>query len=149
MAIRNKNYINHQIIGSEIDGTSHAFQLIVSNYLNILKPPRGLMGNDGHALPSFDPDGHFITSGDAVQKTEQLCRDLIEYRQLVEHGIERLEDSKQSFIDFHAACSAALDNAKRMKSDLIKARGTAIFMECEWIERILLVVPKNPRLRQR
>jgi hypothetical protein len=69
------------------------------------------------ALKAIDPKQYFITSGEAVKKTEQLCKDY----------------------------KAGLQAATRLLTILTAHKGDAKYLETQWEGNKLLIKKKNPR----
>jgi hypothetical protein len=111
------------------------FELRLSDYLEPI--PAGTL-----LVEPIDPEDYFITSGDAVRKTWQLIKDI---ESLVKQ-VEVLEPSpeRESIL---VQCIKVLEGSRKMKADLEIARGKFIFMETEWECSVLIVIPKNPRIK--
>ena len=80
----------------------------------------------------IDPIQYFITSGDAVSKTKALLKDFT----------KAASESKGKY-------ATALKKAVKLTQELVVnlelARGDACFLETEWDNHVLFVIPKNPR----
>ena len=107
---------------------------------------KALIPPAGSDLYSIDPHNYFITSGDAVQKTEQLIRDIKSLMYKVQQATQ--EGNKPELKEFYADCSSVMDGCIRMKKNLEYARGKDVFLETEWEHSCLLCIPKNPRLKK-
>ena len=129
--------MSHPRIGGKWDGVPEVFELRISDYIMPITPPREL------SLPKFDPNRYYITSGDAIQKTLQLIEEMEEIRT----PINSIVDPPLPVQEFITKLSNAIDAAHRMMTDLAKARGTALFLETEWAQNVLICMPKNPRSR--
>ncbi len=114
-------------------------ELVLSDYVTKLTPP------DGVDLKCLDPNAYFITSGDAIQKSKQLKKDLYAYAGKVRNIVSSTEIDLS---EFEKACWTNASSCVKMINDLIKARGDAIFLETEWVGKSVLVCrPKNPRVK--
>lgn len=130
--------MSHPRIGGKWDGVPEVFELRISDYIMPITPPRELN------LPKFDPNRYYITSGDAIQKTLQLIEEMEELRKPI---TDMPGEMPTQVRDFVTKLSNAIDAAHRMMTDLAKARGTALFLETEWAQNVLICMPKNPRSR--
>lgn len=127
-------------IGAATNGLLEVFELVTSDFIPTIAPPPGL------GLSEIDPTAYFITSGDAIRKTEQLYRDLMDYNKMLQQMIG--ENGNPELLKFDIACANAMLGCLRMKKALEDARGKAIFLETEWYLNHLLVHAKNPRLKK-
>lgn len=138
------------------------FILDVEQYVPILDPTK-------HGMPTakkFDPNAYFITSGDAVQKSKVLERDLWTYAGYVRKlSCERIAAEKKityakaqelhrsgqrpkqpaSWVEFEKDVWKAAGAARKLVAKLIQVRGESIFLETEWHNHSLLCIPKDPR----
>lgn len=104
-----------------------AYELDVKEHVSILDPSKY-----GSKDPVLDPVQYFITSGDAVAKSKALLRDL---QEVVAKAKGR----------YATAAKKVVKQAEKLISDLETARGDACFLETEWEDHVLYVIPKNPR----
>jgi hypothetical protein len=84
-------------------------------------------------LPTFDefnPNDYFITSGDAVEKTRFMLKQLKKLRE-------------ERTIDEYDIAIVKCDNLLQL---LIAMRQPDLFLETEWLNHRLLCIPKNPRM---
>lgn len=81
----------------------------------------------------IDPGKYFVTSGDAVQKTLFMLREM---RKLA---------AKKLNSKYKQALNANILKAEKLLELLIDARGSDCFLETEWENHTLKCVPKNPR----
>jgi hypothetical protein len=124
----------------ELGQGQDCYVLEIWDFVDRLKPPKGL------GLEPLDPARYFITSGDAVMKTVQLARDMWSYAGRVRKVLNQ-HPMHPFLIDFEKLCWNYAGKANIMKAALERARGDAVFLECEWDDGKLLVIPKNPRSR--
>lgn len=130
-------------IGDAIpDGYHKPFQLNVYDFVDKLTPPKST------DLKEIDPLRYFITSGDAVQKTNQLRKDLYAYAGTVRSMING-GNSTKILEKFEKECWRAAGKSTVLMNALVTARGSAVFLETEWVQHILTCTPKNPRIRGR
>lgn len=124
------------------DSDECVYELILSDFVYPLIPP------DELDVVSFDPRIYFITSGDAVCKSRILSRDLWNYAGMIRKKTNNLKRKTKKITEFEKLCWAVAGQASKMINCLIKARGTAIFLETERGENgSLLVLCKNPRIK--
>lgn len=127
---------------------SNVYVLVLDDWVRELQPP------PGWDLEVFRPCERYITSGDAVQKSHQLYRDIYTYAGQARRVFNRLDRKPtKADLEFEKLCWKSAGAVQQLKSALIRARGTAVFMETEWADddgqRRLLCIPKNPRLKNR
>lgn len=138
------------------------FELVVQDHVEYVDPKKYGISNES----GVDPNKYFITSGDAVEKSKVLERDLWTYagelrkktfakiakeksvdniraQQLYRSGVR--PTSPKKWAQFESAVWQAAGQARKLINKLIKARGSAKFLETEWQDHILLCIPKNPR----
>ena len=97
--------------------------------------------------PYLDPHDYFVTSGDAVAKAQQLEADLWVLAGRIRSYNKQKKQHKRS--KYEQAAWKAAGQARTLVRRLIEARGPMCFLETEWRNRILLVIPKNPRNRNK
>lgn len=152
-------------IGEEIEGRSPSvFELVIEDHIEFVDPKYYDLSDTKY----INPKDYFITSGDAVEKTKALKRDMLnlidelqyELCKLIQiehcctfdkatdlyHGglrpkSNRLNEYKLDVVESIAQIDKLLDNLK-------KARGGDCFLETEWDSHRLLCIPKNPRMRK-
>lgn len=128
-------------IGRKVEGeTDEVYELIISDFVTPLIPPAG------SKLDAVTPADYFITSGDAIQKTDQLYRDIAGFGRRLQQAIQEESDPKLRELDNQ--CTKELQGALNMRKALETSRGSSVFMETEWEQGKLLCIPKNPRLRK-
>lgn len=135
-------YDDYIRVGDNIPNSyNKPYVLDVYNFIPILTPPKSV------DMDILDPLNYFVTSGDAIQKTRQLGKDLYAYA-----GQARaiLNSGKRTKVmtEFEKECWKAAGGCTTLMNALMKCRGEAIFLECEWNQHVLLCIPKNPRMRQ-
>src|SRR5208283_1406468 len=96
---------------------SNSYELDIYDHISVIDPK-----DFGYRGKPFDPKAYFITSGDAIQKTKFLLKELRAYA-------ERIPKDNT---DWRAAAEAALIGGQSMLDYLIQARGPSIFLETEW-----------------
>lgn len=150
-------------IGDRIVGDHPAvFELVLDEHVPFVDPKHyGIKNEEG-----INPRNYFITSGDAVEKTKILDRDLWKYAgdtrkkayEIIasEHNIGLQEAQKmyrdgtrpskpKRFSDYEKALWSAAGKARALLNALIKAKAENCFLETEWEHHRLLCIPKNPR----
>lgn len=113
-------------------GQSGMYELDVHEHVPLLCP-----ADYGASGASFDAKDYFITSGDAVSK----CRFLL----------KELEAFAASITDdgpWRDAVVQAVAGVRTLIGYLVAARGPQIFLETEYLNRKLFVIPKDPRRRE-
>ncbi len=127
--------MDHNLIG---DGQkAEIFILHLEHYLRYVKPVEFGLPPD---LPSVNPFDYFITSGDAIKKTIALRND-------ISIAISKLLSSYNDVLRYKLAMTTLLNSVDKMLKDLEFARGDALFLETEWYDHHLFVVPKNLRVK--
>lgn len=143
----NQPLCDHPKIGEKIDEPAPCYQLILDDFIEVLLPPTDFP-TESLDPKVMDPNQYFITSGDAVQKTEQLDKDAFTYAGKVRSILYHIEAPTEAMKEFEQRCWKVAGGIRSMRHALIEARGTAIFMETEWNNGCLLCIPKNPRPRK-
>lgn len=116
------------------------YQLTISEHVPYVDPR-----SYGIAVDGVDPAQYFVTSGDAVEKTKVLERELWELAGTVKKAVGKSKLAKHKKLV--AEVWSAAGKARALLALLTRVRGDAIFLECEWREHVLYVVPKNPRMK--
>lgn len=124
----------------EVVSPVDAFILDVGIYVDIIHPKLNFV-----FIEDFDPSTYFITSGDAIEKTKSLCKDLTEYKTDVLKTIQTLNFFTDSELDLLSTIDKAIENSSRLLNDLYVAKGENCFLETEWESHEQKVIPKNPR----
>jgi hypothetical protein len=151
------------LIGDPFDEESRpsVFQLIIDDHIKFVNPK-----SFGIREQSINPRDYFITSGDAIQKTKVLEKELWKLASRLRQRVidQMMTESKISITkardrykkgkgpkrpkklrDYEKAVWAAAGQARSLINKLKKARGDACFFETEWDDHRLLCIPKNPR----
>ena len=138
------------------------YELIISDHVPYVDPATYGLSEER----SIRPSDYFITSGDAVEKTKILERDLwelagslrkrsceiisteknvnyVKAQQLYRQGIR--PKSPARFSEFEEAIWKAAGASRKLLNALKKAKGPNVFLETEWDSHRLLCIPKNPR----
>ncbi len=111
-----------------------SFRLVLSDYLETVDPAR----YNAQDVPIIEPLNYFITSGDAVKKSEQLLKDY--------NKLHKALGERKGVTRYRAAIAAVIKKCQKLVDKLVEVRGDAIFLECEWgTDRTLICIPKNPR----
>ncbi len=122
-------------IGDRLDNPRPSmFELCVLEHVPLLDPKK--FGLEGEI---FNAHRYFITSGDAVSKARILVRDLKQLKADMA-AIHNLNNPT-----WDTAIGDRVQRAEHLLELLIEARGTSIFLESEYNDRRLWVIPKNPR----
>lgn len=113
---------------------TEAFELNIAEQIDHVDPKKfGIT-----SLPGIKPTDFFITSGDAVRKTEYMLKKLKERA-----AIAKSEHSSNK--PFLAATQKAVKQCQSFLKYLLKIRGSAIFLEVEWRDSKVVAIAKNPR----
>ncbi len=149
-------------IGAPIVGQHPSvFELVVSDHVTWADPHTYGLDRAG-----INPIDYFITSGDAIEKTIVLDRQLWQLAGALRKELFQLiaDDNKcdlaaaqslyrggvrphtlPTFPDYEAAVWRAAGQCRKLLNALKIAKGDNVFLETEWVDRKLLVIPKNPR----
>jgi len=137
------------------------YELIVTDHVKFIDPTTYDLQEK-----SIRPLDYFITSGDAIEKTKILERDLwdlagalrkkcytiiaeenncsyAQAQNLYRDGIRPLDPPNLK--TYEEEIWKAAGSSRKLLNALKKAKGTNIFLETEWESHRLLVIPKNPR----
>lgn len=127
---------------SQISSPVDSFILDVSYYINIIRPKDFFIFRE-----EFDPNTYFITSGDAIKKTDIMIKDLVRYKQNIVEYLSVFSTYSETELDFLSVVDTALESANNLLTDLHLAKGENCFLEIEWDNHVLYSIPKNPRAR--
>ena len=127
-------------IGSGKTGEA-VYMLVISDFIEPLKPPKAF------ELDPIDPNAYYITSGDAIQKAEQLHRDLFSMATKASARAGKLVKLKTAD-QFAKKCWEQVRGVGKLLTALREAKGSNVFLETEWMQHILLCLPKNPRVKK-
>lgn len=142
------------------------FELVVEDHVPFVNPRSYGLSSAADTADSINPADYFVTSGDAVEKTKVLEKDLwhlageLRKRSYAllekEHGCSPAEaqalfrdgvrpSRPKRFHEYEAAVWKAAGQARKLLNALQKAKGENCFLETEWESHKLLCIPKNPR----
>jgi len=122
--------------------TGQVYELAVDDFLQPMSPPNQF------EMEELDPNDYFITSGDAVQKTKYLCTIIWSYAGKARKQLNGMNQPTAASKKFERLCWEQAGSARKMLNALIGIRGEDVFLETEWNEHMLIVIPKNPRVRK-
>lgn len=129
-------------VGDNISGQHPTvFELIIEDHVEYIDP-----ADYGLIEESINPASYFITSGDAVEKSKILVRDLLLLHSSLSKKLETSES--QGFRSYIEQVLEVCGQAQALYEALKRARGVNCFLETEWENHRLLCIPKNPRLRE-
>ena len=133
------------LVGDPIDEIKRpaVFEFRLEDHLNSIDPESFKLKPD---VPSLKPSDYFITSGDAVLKAEKLEKDLWSLAHRLRNN--RPKRVTKKYMAYEKAVWSCARNSREMVKKLKEARGDACFLETEWRDRALLVIPKNPRTKK-
>jgi len=114
------------------------FELVLDDHVPFVNP-----SDFGLTCEFVKPNDYFVTSGDAVAKTKALERDLWALAAVLRRQLN--SRSPASFKRYEKAVWGAAGKARALLNRLIKARGSACFLETDYDDHRLLCIPKNPR----
>lgn len=157
---------NYHLIGEPFGNElPQVYELRIDDHVEFINPEDyGLKGEQ-----FVKPSDYFITSGDAIEKTRILDRDLhnlsnslknkclnviIEENHCTSEKAQKIydrgvENEKWSKLQEYATEIAIVAIAGGiLLQELIKAKGPNVFLETEWNSHHLLCIPKNPRKAQ-
>jgi hypothetical protein len=132
-------YIEPVPIGDDYNQSCTVFEIRIYDHLNHIEPSQfGLQD-----VPSIDPETYYVTSGDAICKTEQLHKDLW----ILVGKIQKLVNQKptKKMAAYLKALYGCAVRSKNLINKLKIAKGDAVFLETEWRDRKVIAVAKNPR----
>jgi hypothetical protein len=142
------------------------FELVIEDHVPFVNPKSYGLANAGDLTSCINPADYFVTSGDAIEKTKILERDIWQlagelrkrsYALLEkEHGCTSAEaqalfrdgirpSRPKHFHEYEVAVWKAAGQARKLLNALSKAKGDNCFLETEWENHKLLCIPKNPR----
>lgn len=148
------------------------FELVIEDHVPYVDPAAYNLNPSDFLLtviPSKKPVNYYITSGDAVEKTKVLDRDLWKLagdlrkllidivsayfkvdsktaQRMLKDGITDADEHVNNFISYESAVWKSAGRSRKLLSLLTRARGRDIFLETEWDHNHrLLCVRKNPR----
>jgi hypothetical protein len=149
-------------VGQPIDPGATVYQLVLSDFLTYVDPKEyGMLEEKG-----VDPNYYFITSGDAVEKTKILDKDLWRHAGDVRKNICEMISKKrgvslkeamviyknkeglkdfESILEYEKQIWVMAGKARALLNNLIKIKGDNCFLETEWESHRLLCIIKNPR----
>lgn len=149
-------------VGDNNTNNSTVFELILNDFIPFVDPKKyGIKRETG-----INPKDYFITSGDAVEKSKVLEKDLWKYagelrkRSVKIIASEKKVDIKEAqksyrngirplkpkrFCEYESAVWSAAGKSRSMLNALIRAKGDNCFLETEWDNHSLLCIQKNPR----
>lgn len=138
------------------------YELIIEDHVPFVDPVSYGLSDQAYVKPA----DYFITSGDAVEKTKVLERDMWNLAGSLRKRCYEImaEENNCTYVkaqdlyrkgsrpkhpaglkDYEEAVWKAAGCCRKLLSNLKKAKGTNIFLETEWDSHRLLCIPKNPR----
>lgn len=153
-------------IGESYDNKPAVFELVIYDHVPFVDPVQYGLKTTEFISRSIDPAKYFVTSGDAVEKTKILEKDIwnlagdlrkLSYQIIEkEHRCSAAESQKKfrqgvrpikpkQFSEYESDVWKAAGCARKLLNALIAARGEDCFLETEWDNHKLLCIPKNPR----
>lgn len=142
----------YHLIGQPIDPDNcpAVFELKIDNCLCCIKPE---VFNLPTSTLAINPHSYFITSGDALAKAIKLEKDLwlLATKLRKKYAALRTRKGKKVWV-FNPTYKAYVEavwkcagQCRTMVNRLCEAKGANCFLETEWREQRLIVIPKNPR----
>lgn len=136
------------------------FELVLDDIIEFVNPADYDLKDETGICPKH----YYITSGDAIEKAKILEKDIIAYiSRLQEKVLMAYENEylvgREKAVEYYTAKKSlpskilqyleayidAKTGARRLIDELVKAKGEYCFMETEWENHSLHVIPKNPR----
>lgn len=134
--------MNMEIL-DDCDGASGTpYVLDIEKYVTYVNP----RDYDITDIQLDDPRSYFITSGDAVVKADYLTKYMWKMAGVVRRRFGKSTDDKEKA--FEKKVWECAGRCQRMLNVLTKLRGDNIFLETEWRDHVLYVIPKNPRKKE-
>jgi hypothetical protein len=127
-------------VGDPVEGQPF-FALYLSDHLPDINPTNFNLGDD---VPSLDPNYYFITSGDAINKAHKLQDDLWALAGNLKSNYKGRSKKFDKYIKAVWSCAGF---SRSLVNKLYKIKGEHCFLETEWRNKILIVLPKDPRAR--
>lgn len=132
-------YIEPVPIGGDYDESCTVFEIKIYDHLDHIDPAEFGLSN----VPTLNPEMYYVTSGDAICKTQQLQKDLwILVGQIQKLAGKKPPKELAAYLKVLYRCAA---RSQVLIDKLKVARGDAIFLETEWRDRRVIAVAKNPR----
>lgn len=142
------------------------FELVIYDHVPFVDPKKYGLNSLEYVEQQIDPALYFVTSGDAVEKTKVLEKDIwnlagnlrkqsykliekehkcssVEAQHKFRNGVRPTKP--KSFSDYESEVWKSAGLARKLLNALISARGDDCFLETEWENHKLLCIPKNPR----
>lgn len=118
---------------------SKAFKLVIHDHVQPFNP----VDHGVDDIRAIDPADYFVTSGDAVEKAKVLAGDLwdVAKQAKAKYGSSKNKKHKALIDEIWRVASRASQFIRTLEG----VRGDAIFLETDWLDHTLYVVPKNPR----
>ena len=162
---------DYVLIGEQATSPHAVFELRIWDHLPKIDPKQFGLTN----VPSLNPADYYITSGDAISKAVQLVKDLTELLNTLRckakpkrFGLRCICGKKCSsksgatlhrlscikylsklgtcpHTNYEKTVALCLARAKQLILKLRDAKGPHCFLETEWVDHVLKLVPKNPR----
>lgn len=153
-------------IGDAYEIKPAVFELVIYEHVPFVDPVKYGLKSQEYIDRCIDPARYFVTSGDAVEKTKVLERDIWNLAgdlrkksyQIIEkeYGCSAAEAQKKFrkgvrpgkpklFSEYESDVWKAAGSARKLLNALLTARGEDCFLETEWENHRLLCIPKNPR----
>ena len=143
----------YHLVGEPIDSENWpaVFELRLCEHLVDVNPKTFNLSD----VPAIDPYAYYITSGDALAKAVKLEKDMWKLASLLykAHTKTRTIKGKKTRIfeskykKYIKAIWKCAGQCGAMRSRLNQAKGVNCFLETEWREQKLIVIPKNPRIK--
>lgn len=124
------------------DPPSSVFKLDIYKHIPFVNPEDYKLKD----VNSIDPHKYFITSGDAVEKTRVMERDLWD----LASELRRLIKTRPEIKEYEKKVWSAAGKARALLNRLtrIKLICDALFLETEWSDHVLYLLAKNPRKKE-
>lgn len=117
------------------------YELKIYDHISIIDP----MKYGAPDIPKIDPKNWFVTSGDALIKSQVLEKHIATTKHEVK---KRYLSNKTNGL---SRLLKDLDQAHRQAKKLVllmkTIKGPNIFLELEWVNHDLILTPKNPRIK--
>ena len=126
------------ITGDE-ETAGQPYELDINKYIQAVETPK-CMG-----IKSIEPKNYFVTSGDAISKSNQLLSDFYDHAHLARKLAKKGVDNAKTIREYESHCWKSAEQTRKMITDLKKVRGKSKFLETEWLNGTLMCIAKNPR----
>jgi hypothetical protein len=131
------------LVGDEFDvfKPPPIFELRLEDHIPDIDPEK--FGYARDKVPWIRPSYYFITSGEAIAKARKLESDLWALAHKLKSN--RPKKAHKKYKNYEAAVWGSAVKARLLVKKLLSVKQSNCFLETEWRDGSLLLIPKNPR----